>query len=980
MKQVAVTIILFFLYMVHANAQSLHFTNINAEMGLPSNECYRIVQDKIGYIWISTDAGLVKYNSKEFVLFNKAMGMPSINDIYALSADNQGRIWFATGRWKIGYILNDTVHVLDQLVFKRETNGDVIYKIQFLESTNTLLVCGRFNSYEVSLSNGNSTVKKIYESPDFCTFFFVRDGKKKYIATQYKSRPAINLLHCFLALGNMELLELPNIKGHYRRDCFTAPLSNGNIALNIDKQLFVLDRNNKIKWSYSFKAEIQSLCADRYDNIWVGCKDGIFLLDNKKAQQHPSQIMYDASISGIIEDAEGSMWFTSLDNGVFFCSNSAVKTITKLAGEKKPGVFCKVVNGRLWFNDVENPLTVIGSDTQRIPKIAEEKKPRVTDVVFASDRYIVTTTLGIYTIDKSLTKTRQLYFHNIPVAGFGISKKPNNQQLAFNNITFFGISKDSLIAGHILRDLRINDAIWVNNAEVLVASNMGLYGYQQKDGAEFIERTRSAHYGHDINKLFLDSKGNIWLPSTNDTLYVLDIDFNLKSAIVLPFKNITCRQVMEVSSNEFLVCSNIGLLDITFKNGHLANYDITLFDQSSGLMSSDVYAVLNFRNKLFIATSKGLCSVDNIQQLKYTSSPQTNINSFYVNNRYAALSAPRLFSYKQNNLSFQVDALSFKKVGQREAFFKYRLEGWDSDYKTATSSIVSYNNLPSGHYTFLAKTFYDDATEDESPAKFSFTIQPAFWQTWWGIGLIGFVAIGCIVLFVQWRIKKIKTIEKEKAIISQTIAEYRFTALKAQMDPHFIFNSVNVIQNLILEKDRTEAYNSLEKFSRLIRMVLNQSDSVFATVEEELALIDMYVELNQLRVDYPFTFEKDIQPAVLQCQVPSLIIQPFIENALWHGILPLKGSKKGMVCLKISIEGKNMLVIGVQDNGVGRKVAANNASVNHISKGVKLIEERLEAYRSMNNGCFAKLVITDLEENGRPTGTLVQIKIELVED
>jgi sensor histidine kinase YesM len=255
-------------------------------------------------------------------------------------------------------------------------------------------------------------------------------------------------------------------------------------------------------------------------------------------------------------------------------------------------------------------------------------------------------------------------------------------------------------------------------------------------------------------------------------------------------------------------------------------------------------------------------------------------------------------------------------------------------------------------------------------------IKPAFWETWWGILLITLNLIGLVVLFVQWRIKRVKRKEKEKADINQKIAEYRFTALKAQMDPHFVFNSINVIQNLILEKDRTEAYNSLEKFARLIRLILNQSDSVFATVEEELTLINLYVELNQLRVEYPFEFHVDIEEKALHLSIPSLIMQPFIENALWHGILGLKGSRLGIISLKIACEAQSMLTIQIRDNGVGRATASQNRSpLKHKSKGITLIKERLQAYKAMNSNSQADLVIMDLEENGIASGTLVEIKI-----
>jgi hypothetical protein len=540
--------------------------------------------------------------------------------------------------------------------------------------------------------------------------------------------------------------------------------------------------------------------------------------------------------------------------------------------------------------------------------------------------------------------------------------------------------KDGTYINYILAASRIRHAQLLNNSNALLASNQTIFECFLPNGTITPIKTKATTLLHDINKTFFDSYKNCWILGNTDSVIVLDRNYNLKTIVPLPLKNINCRNIIQASNNEFYLATNKGLFQIAFKDSTLATYSIQLFDQTNGLLSNDIYNVCFFQEKLYISSSKGICFVNAIQTLKHSAQPRTDIKACWVNDSVLNPSVDSVFTYKQKNFSFQVDAMAFKKTGQRGAFFKYRLDGWENEFKLATGNTINYSNLPPGTYTFIAKTFYDDATEDATPATVSFTIKPAFWQTWWGISLIGLAAISLVFLFVQWRIRKIRKIEKEKAEVNKTIAEYRYTALKAQMDPHFIFNSINVIQNLILEKDKTQAYNSLEKFSRLIRMVLNQSDSVFATVEEEMALINLYVQLNQLRLDCPFSFTVDIQAEALQCSIPSLIIQPFIENALWHGILPLKGTKEGLIFLKIFLRDEKILIIEVRDNGIGRTAATKKIKTSHTSKGVKLIEERLEAYRSMNNNCYAELKIIDMEENGTAAGTLVQIIIELREE
>jgi hypothetical protein len=149
-------LVFLFLPLLGIKAQNLNFINIDADQGLPSNECYRITQDKRGYIWISTDAGLVKYNSKEFVLFDKSKGMPSSN-VYALDLDTaSGRLWFATSKWEIGYIANDSVTILKEISFFNDVRKtqDIIYKIKYSNTNNCLYLSTHFQSIKIFKTTG----------------------------------------------------------------------------------------------------------------------------------------------------------------------------------------------------------------------------------------------------------------------------------------------------------------------------------------------------------------------------------------------------------------------------------------------------------------------------------------------------------------------------------------------------------------------------------------------------------------------------------------------------------------------------------------------------------------------------------------------------------------------------------------------------------------------------------------------------------
>lgn len=967
-------------------SQNLNFTNINADMGLPSNECYRIAQDAKGYIWIATESGLVKYNSRDFIFFNTAKGMPS-NAVYALDADTSGRVWFATGNWQVGYIFNDSIHVLRDINFynKETQNGDVIYKIKYNEHTNSLLVSSHHQTVEIYFDREKSYSKNVIESNYSGDFLLLNNLNKVYVANIYneRRRHLLKKYPVYLNSSVKDSLMFPiEPQSVFFTEAFSCVTMSKTTLISLLNIMFELSDKRELKQIKKLPSQIISMISDSRGNVWVGSKkDGLYLFKNKELNMEPSHFLEGLTVSNILEDHEYGLWVTTLERGVFYIANKFIETL----GATTDGVlsnknFIKQIDNKLWFGNNSNALTVFDKDTIKIKNFGNEFGSVVTDVIEIKKGFLVTTLLGIFYLDKEFKKVKQLLLStNAMVGSNGLLKLSHEKVFSYNNNIFYEIESNKLGLIQLANDVKIVSAIVVNDF-IVYNGKRGLY--QIKKNKLLSIQTPAAQSAHDVNKLYEDTYGNIWLPASSDTLNILDKTFNLKKQILISEKNINCRNVLQINATSFFVCSNKGLIQISFKDSSFKKYQLRYFNKTNGLPSSDIYNIVFFKNNYYVNTSKGLCFFAEPSLLQHSSFPNTVISSFAVNDSIQTINTNNAFSYKQNNITFQVDALTYKKITQKGFFFKYKLEGFDEQFKLASSNIITYNNLPPGTYKFIAKAFYDNNTEDPIPAELSFTIKPAFWQTWWGILFLFCVGVFIVLLFIQWRIKKVKEQEAEKNAINKTIAEYRFTALKAQMDPHFVFNSINVIQNLILEKNKTEAYNSLGKFSRLIRSILNQSDSVFATIEEEISLIDLFVELNQLRVEHSFTFKKEIQQNTLSCLIPSLIIQPFIENALWHGILPYKGKKRGEIILRVFSNQKDILTIEIQDNGVGRKASTvkKPASVIYKSKGINLIKERLNAYKSINKNCLAELDIVHLEENEIPLGTLVKLKISVADE
>lgn len=238
------------------------------------------------------------------------------------------------------------------------------------------------------------------------------------------------------------------------------------------------------------------------------------------------------------------------------------------------------------------------------------------------------------------------------------------------------------------------------------------------------------------------------------------------------------------------------------------------------------------------------------------------------------------------------------------------------------------------------------------------------------------VAIGLIFRFLLNHYKKK---EREKTQIHKLIIESKLAAMQAQMNPHFIFNAINGIQNYVLNNESELAYDYLTQFSRLIRKVLQNSQSRLLPLSEELETLKLYVSLEHLRFEQAFEYEVIIDSVidVFQTYLPPMLIQPYIENAIWHGIMAKPKQFKGLIRVEFLAFGEQ-LIIKISDNGIGRKAAQqfkNNSS--HQSLGMSISYARLEMVQRLYQVKAISIEVTDLEENGQISGTLVEIRLPI---
>jgi len=329
-------------------------------------------------------------------------------------------------------------------------------------------------------------------------------------------------------------------------------------------------------------------------------------------------------------------------------------------------------------------------------------------------------------------------------------------------------------------------------------------------------------------------------------------------------------------------------------------------------------------------------------------------------------------SHYQNNLSFSFEAIEPTAMG--EILYVLELDGPYRERLEITKGTADFPRLPPGTYSLDIQAFVNGHTPNSKATKLSFTIDHPWWRKPIPILLMAVLSLGLVYMALRYFLTRKQQAEIKQIEDSKRLAEIELKALRSQMNSHFLFNSLTGIQNLILKQDVKQANYYFTVFSKLIRSVLNASRSKYHTIDQEISLLKMYAEMEQLR--FKNAFEIRFQPInsnLLNCLVPSLMLQPILENAILHGQLQQK--EDGFIELMIEQkEGK--VCCFVKDNGVGIKNATllkKLKGANHKSTGMAIIKERLEALHNLHE-FDVELNTTTLEsDNLEFPGTVVQL-------
>lgn len=503
-----------------------------------------------------------------------------------------------------------------------------------------------------------------------------------------------------------------------------------------------------------------------------------------------------------------------------------------------------------------------------------------------------------------------------------------------------------------------------------------------------------------FNDICFDNSNNAILAGTNGTAYILENTNGLyKIKYELSSKNGlsgTSIRWLQCSTNNLLILgTNAGLnivnLEQVYQN---KNIDINLYDKNSGFIDyAGNTSTIDENNDLWIGSNQYVTKV-NLDKLNNKRTQLRNIyikkidvnnipyNLSQIENKDIWTNVPQSsikLAYNKNSITFYVDVLQY--LSPNQISFSYKLEGTNRDWseKSKEKKII-FQNLKPKNYRLRIKAFYNNSINSNQELSVSFIIEKPFWSKWYSIVSASIILALIIWLIIYSRTRTIKKRERVRSEISERITEFEMKALRAQMNPHFIFNAINSIQNFMLDNNVDEALNYLSDFAKLIRLTLDNVSKKKISLDDELEYLKYYLSLEKMRFDKKFDIQV-ILPDELsysKIEIPPMIIQPYIENSIKHGFSQKSNGAK--IIVKFEIVNEEFLVCTVEDNGIGRTKSKelNKNNKTHKSKGSFITNERLELLNQTQEKKGYKAVTIDLYNDFNiAIGTKVRIQIPI---
>ncbi|MCC5920189.1 MAG: histidine kinase [Cyclobacteriaceae bacterium] len=960
-----------------AQAQEPFMRHLTDEIGLPSMEVYSLMPDKDGYIWIGHSRGLSRYDGRIFKSFtNQLQRGSSLSD---MKQATDGKIWLRNFIGQLFYFEQDSLHLFepwDEYYIKGFPAFEIANeKLWIAERAGKLFI------YDLQ----NNQWEAVLDSNDFQSdYYSVRAFGDKVLTFNDQLMIIDSSFMVSSVVEGENILDKEWYKG------FSFNKINNDTTLvfsNSTKKVYFLDEELKIN---SHPANEVIDLSDHHiigvnylaEKLWIYTYDGLWVLeegvDGWTVMYH---LLEGRSVSQVSHDFEGNIWISTLQDGIYMIPKMEIKfmkTNQSSAGSKISKLL-PISDEELWIGHASGEISVYDLKTSRLksPLYSSNIRKEVEAMIYDSvNQRIYLCINGLHVLDR---KGKLLYkdSYNRSFKTFVIQ----NDRLYFTSSYSFGYYELS----DIDRSIRTGAELEEKVVEIKLQRCKALYYDEERDGLWVGFTDGLLFYGADEEFHLRDAQDK--KVYVNDItiiegeVYAASSQYGLIKIVDKSFEAVLSDQETFENKILFHLCQSDQKLWMNTGKGVLAkdlnSGKISLLTKEDGLISEDIYDIAVFDRSIWIATSKGLTYFPETINTFNQTPPKIIIESVEINNDVLPFQSNFLLKNDQNNLRINFRSINFKSKGNHQ--FQYRLLGLDTTYyKTSgDTDYARFLGLPPGKYTFEVFSVNEDNVMSENSEQLSFEIKKAWYQQ-------SFVHLGAMLIFLsliyggfQLRLKSIKRQDQLK----ESLKTYQLMAIRSQMNPHFIFNVLNSIQEFILLNEKRQASHYLGRFSELIRRILQMSREEKVSLEEEILALKNYLELEALRFGDSFTFDINIDDSI-DCEsvlIPSMIIQPFVENAIKHGLLHKENDRK-LVINFLSQAEKEYLICKIDDNGIGREASYainQHRNKSHQSFAVNANKSRLDLINNNQKKPIGVHFEDKYDNNKESLGTTVRLNIPI---
>ncbi|KQN35157.1 diguanylate cyclase [Pedobacter sp. Leaf41] len=974
---IAFLLLIFFLVNgSNAVAQMTYLPHYTSKNGLASNNCYYILQDQKGFIWIATDNGISRFDGTNFQNFTIEDGLPD-TQILQMKEDQFGRIWF--------FALNGQLSYLQDGKFYNQDNSQLLKQL----SLNTVIVSflmdkqGRIwlgtNSNLIVCWDGKRIRKYVSPNPKdkFINAFIHEDENGNIYSYSDLSVQKFNGATFSILKSNVQ------------------PLSYMTASNTKSKSLIYLDKSGLKELS---KGNINSLISIPqnliknmsgyfyYDSaakeVWIANANGSFALDkNGKTVQY----LQDIPVNQVIKDSNKNMWFAT-NVGIYMLPNASnrLSIIDAESGLSSNVIKSITKDGknRLWLGTDDAVIDVLTIDNYQVNEIGLDdfKKYKTIkqlnfdqknqSIYFSSD-YGMGVFKNIYSTTNAVNYLKEANNSMFVIKHFSVDEKSNRLALALSSGVVFLSDRINNFEFNSLKYREKEDFFKDRSYHVFYDRTGNLWFSNINGLSQFVNGKLIKHFEKHplltkrINDIQQLADGTLILATDGYGLLFYKNDQIVKQITQKDgLTNNICTKIF-VKNNEIWVLTNKGV-------NKIANYpqklSVANFDYGKDLLSDDINSLFIDDSTAYFATNKGLILFKYNNKNISRNLPKVYVTSIIKDKDRLPVNQKNFtFETGNNTILFTFSAVDFTTS---DITYRYRLSENSAWVETRTRRL-DFSSLQSGEYNFEVSAKSQNGNWGPS-AKISFTITKHFWQSLWFLSILILLVAYIFYKVAVYITRKQKDKEQEQLLLKNKVLMLEQQALQAMMNPHFVFNVMNSIQHYINTQNTASANRVLTGFARLIRKNLEICTKSYISLEEELEYLNLYLKLEKNRfgdkLQYSFAIDDQIDKE--ETLIPSMLLQPYVENAIWHGIMPKETG--GEIQINIKIDVPEYLNIEIIDDGVGIDNSLREKKETHISKGMQLTKERLHLLGQI----AAKPIHLSVKQKAT-NGTIVSISIPL---